>query len=82
VAVAILEAAVVLARGEIMAWHTEPPKAQGSYLAIEKPWRHHVVAYYCPIMARAWSIHGRWYDEEAVEAWDYLPDLPSTPVDK
>jgi hypothetical protein len=65
-----------------MSWNYQPPKSQGSYLVVEKPWRHIVVAYYCPIMARPWSIHGRWYDLGAVEAWDYLPDLPPAPVDK
>jgi hypothetical protein len=73
----VFKMACTLERGlEPMSWTYQPPKSQGSYLVVEKPWRHIVVAYYCPIMTNPWSIHGRWYALDAVECWQPLPPLP------
>lgn len=62
-----------------MTWTHKPPRAQGKYLIVEKPWRHVTVGFYCPIMAHPWEIAGRWYDLDVVECWQELPSVPNAP---
>jgi hypothetical protein len=61
--------------------HGKNPTASGKYLVVDKLWHCRSIGYYLAGSrpAMGWSIHGRWVGHDAVEAWDYLPDLPPLP---
>ena len=60
-------------------WRNGNPPRNGDYLVADKLWQRVTVGTFVGEMARPWCIDGRWLPADAVEAWDFLPPLPSGP---
>lgn len=58
-------------------WRYGNPPRNGYYLAADKLWNRVTTGYFVGEMVKPWCIDGRWLPADAVEAWDFLPLLPS-----